>query len=554
MPAPLSMSFRSSLPVPVRTRGQAQFGEIIGRPREEEWERAATKRRACYGHEYGCSDRDGSFGYRASHDDPDSAWRSRASSQVTTPEGYPDAHYQQQQQVPLQSTLHGKKSAAGPANPYPDPDLDLTMTPEDACDLVFSPVTAAEGKRKRTLSQSASADGQGADDECGSAAAAAPPPASQAQANAPRGIETVDELQQHQAQQQQQQQIARFSLTSIMNTLLGGLPGKVWNFCCESTFRGFHAGGGKGYAMPASSGTATDMPVSLPKDEAQPLLEFNADTPTNADPALSHAECYPSPAGTPGQPRMTDTSHLLSTSAARRRLTLSDTGPNGLSSPWIVVRPPCVAKTSSSESHHLEDRRLHLRTSSAAASITSAPAAQEFHHSSSHSPAAAPPPRKLPRRNTILVQPSLPITPRPRHRARASLAGGGRKRQTLSAGRTHLPLRSGGMSSPLGGPTTLSSPLHDRQYGRELTADSKDWEYDSSDYGSVPGVGVLPSDHARSPASLEAQRLAAQLRRRERQEDADLRRLNRRLKAMIKEGQEALGTRIEIEDGFEDCS
>ncbi|KAL1985312.1 hypothetical protein VTN96DRAFT_7990 [Rasamsonia emersonii] len=54
-----------------------------------------------------------------------------------------------------------------------------------------------------------------------------------------------------------------------------------------------------------------------------------------------------------------------------------------------------------------------------------------------------------------------------------------------------------------------------------------------------------------SPASLEAQRLAAKVRRREREEDASIRRLNDQLKAMIREGREALGTRVEIDESID---
>ena len=51
-----------------------------------------------------------------------------------------------------------------------------------------------------------------------------------------------------------------------------------------------------------------------------------------------------------------------------------------------------------------------------------------------------------------------------------------------------------------------------------------------------------------SPVNLEVQRHAARLRRKEAAEDANLKRFNQQLKAMIKEGKEALGTRIEIEE------
>lgn len=54
-----------------------------------------------------------------------------------------------------------------------------------------------------------------------------------------------------------------------------------------------------------------------------------------------------------------------------------------------------------------------------------------------------------------------------------------------------------------------------------------------------------------SPLAVEAQRYAAKIRRREKEEDASIRRLNQQLKAMIREGKEALGTKIEIDDAMD---
>ena len=51
-----------------------------------------------------------------------------------------------------------------------------------------------------------------------------------------------------------------------------------------------------------------------------------------------------------------------------------------------------------------------------------------------------------------------------------------------------------------------------------------------------------------SPSSAETKRHVAQMRRRERQEDASLLRLNSQLETMIKEGKAALGTRVEVDD------
>ena len=58
----------------------------------------------------------------------------------------------------------------------------------------------------------------------------------------------------------------------------------------------------------------------------------------------------------------------------------------------------------------------------------------------------------------------------------------------------------------------------------------------------------LGSNKPDSPAGQEAQRYAAKIRKQEREEDASIRRLNQQLKAMIREGKEALGTRIEVDD------
>lgn len=115
--------------------------------------------------------------------------------------------------------------------------------------------------------------------------------------------------------------------------------------------------------------------------------------------------------------------------------------------------------------------------------------------------------RKVPRRSTAhrpqsrrsLVNPLRPITKRP----------------TLN------PVQPVAVAplSPTGRPSTpLKQPL-------------------SPTRASLPG----------SPASREAQRFAAQVRRREREEDASIQKMNDQLKALIREGREALGSRVEVD-------
>ncbi|KAL8974065.1 MAG: hypothetical protein Q9197_001704 [Variospora fuerteventurae] len=58
----------------------------------------------------------------------------------------------------------------------------------------------------------------------------------------------------------------------------------------------------------------------------------------------------------------------------------------------------------------------------------------------------------------------------------------------------------------------------------------------------------LTSPTRESPVSMEVQRHAARIRRRELEEDANLKRFNQQLKAMIREGKEALRTTVEVEE------
>lgn len=69
----------------------------------------------------------------------------------------------------------------------------------------------------------------------------------------------------------------------------------------------------------------------------------------------------------------------------------------------------------------------------------------------------------------------------------------------------------------------------------------------------APSRSPLSSTKHGSSKSANVQRYAARIRQRELQEDAKLRRVNQQLKAMIKEGKQALGTKFEIEDGFDNA-
>ncbi|KAG0160638.1 hypothetical protein PDIDSM_8168 [Penicillium digitatum] len=69
-----------------------------------------------------------------------------------------------------------------------------------------------------------------------------------------------------------------------------------------------------------------------------------------------------------------------------------------------------------------------------------------------------------------------------------------------------------------------------------------------SSVGSHSQGGLPPPSVRDTPASADMQRQAAKMRRKEREEDASIQRLNMQLQAMIREGKEALGTTVVVDD------
>lgn len=216
--------------------------------------------------------------------------------------------------------------------------------------------------------------------------------------------------------------------------LVGGVAGKVWDFCFTGAFRGFYAGGGRGYDVDPPP-TNADMTPSLDQSAWEKLHQANGST------AFTFS--------TPNEPF----------SSQKKQQTDND---------WVLVRNE---KTLSTPSPSQIPRRISRRS-------VATP------HSTPQRPGIRPSPKRT---SLIPVRPSSSL---PQHYQTS---------QTF----------------------TTSSPILDN--GLKTPKDS-------------------------SPLAAEAQRYAAKIRRREKEEDASIRRLNQQLKAMIREGKEALGTKIEIDD------
>ncbi|KLJ11188.1 hypothetical protein EMPG_13519 [Blastomyces silverae] len=258
---------------------------------------------------------------------------------------------------------------------------------------------------------------------------------------------------------------------STVVKIVGGVAGKVWDFCWSGPFRGFYAGGGQGYHM----GSEPQQPPP-PLQPHSPVEEPNA-----WQNVCEKDDVFSSSGGRQDGGIATVPGHFPVDSFHNNPRVFHNDH-DELQGNWVLVRNATKAKDTQED---------------------------DMSPSSTH-PSSA---RKIPRKSNSVT---------PRRVAVGRLA----KRQSVLT-----PAR----------PSSSSSSSHHHPHHHQL----------SSSHGKVsyePVKSSSPAKYGSSPASIEAQRLAARAKRREREEDASIRRLNQQLKAMIKEGKEALGTTIEIED------
>ena len=234
-----------------------------------------------------------------------------------------------------------------------------------------------------------------------------------------------------------------------------GVAGRVWEFCRMSAFRGFYAGGGRGYQMcepgHALEGDGRVWESYDEKDLVRSMDEGQALVP----------------GGFPDEDFIADyMSHDHTTPSRPAKRIQREKGEPDLGASWVMIGKNSARASRESSPSRISARKVPIRSS----------------------------PGRRPA-SKIGQRPILPAS-RPSF---TSFPGS----PALCPGR---PASFANSRSP------MSSPKHE------------------------------------SPVSADVQRHMARMRKRELEEDANLKRLNQQLKAMIKEGKEALGTKFEVEE------
>ncbi|KAF5020521.1 hypothetical protein F66182_7453 [Fusarium sp. NRRL 66182] len=302
---------------------------------------------------------------------------------------------------------------------------------------------------------------------------------------------------------------------SFAVSALGGVVGRVWEFCKTGSFRGFQAGGGKAFAM--HSGRVEelfDQHQHLPGRFPPPQDDYFSHEP-DADQHMN------SGASTPTAP-----------SAKRRHTDNRDE----LGRNWVMVTDEKPAELEAKPTP--PPRRPSYRPTPTPRSRNSGPSMATGRRISaaptSRCTSASTPTQ---RRSTTINRPSSrlshagsPSVPSLRPASSASFASFASPRSP-STSRIPQPTRRPDSIAP--SPTTKVSS-HRRSHSNASVASGR------------------TSAEASPRLNAEAKHLAARRKMEERDADVRINAFNKQLQDMIRQGREALGTTIEVEGNWED--
>ncbi|PNY27268.1 Uncharacterized protein TCAP_02808 [Tolypocladium capitatum] len=327
--------------------------------------------------------------------------------------------------------------------------------------------------------------------------------------------------------------------STVAFSTIGGVVGKVWEFCKAGAFKGFYAGGGRGYEMGAAEGGVVSDGPRCDHDAAErripgyfPQGEEHHHHPD--EPGEAYIDSRPS---TPSAP------------AAKRR----QTGPaDELGRNWVMVKEPRAGADGSTPRRQSPPHRPARRNRNQGPAVTTG---RRMSTPSSRGGLGGPisttstPRRYSNRLDAFAATPPAHEPPRPA--SSASFASPRPASPTKTAGRA-VPMTTTATSTasptshghcrrrPANPPASHPSLSHRRTHSNASTASSR---AGSGAAGEAQALDASPRLDA------EARKLAARRKMEERDADVRIAAFNKRLQDMIRQGKEALGTTVEVDGG-----
>lgn len=323
---------------------------------------------------------------------------------------------------------------------------------------------------------------------------------------------------------------------SFAFTTIGGVVGKVWQFCRDGAFKGFHAGGGRGYAMDEDGSIGDVSMFDSRMDDYQnipgqfPQAE-REEQHCDYDAYATDDRNIDSRASTPSQP-----------ATKRRQMDQTD----DLGRNWVVVNEPPTDERKPSRrppNHRPSPRNRNHGPSVATGRRISTPTARL-----STNPGSTP--RRPSSRAAFRDSPALE---QPRPASSASFAS------PRSPSPSKIPKAT---ASPVTHKSS-SQPTHSRR--RSVATGQSSYPPPFTHRRTHSGASIASprrggpdGDADASPRlNAEAKQLAARRKMEERDADVRIAAFNKRLQDMIRQGKEALGTTVDVEiegggDAWED--
>ncbi|SPN98487.1 uncharacterized protein DNG_01532 [Cephalotrichum gorgonifer] len=356
---------------------------------------------------------------------------------------------------------------------------------------------------------------------------------------------------------------------------IGGVVGRVWEFCSGAAFKGFYAGGGRGFAMAGQEEREEGTPLqTLPArngwgSEAETRnFEVPAATPSRTFEADERRRLDLNPARTfePDDGRVRDSPDSTpSHHTAKRRHINDEVGRN-----WVMVDDPgrrsrtgtpLGRRNRNSTASASSARRINVPVSRLGSgyppkSTAKSPAGQARRATAHSRVSHAGSPGLSAREPASFATQRSPVYPefeQPRASSRAQLSP---SRSQFSPSRTPLspsriPLSAGRMGHRRAESMTGASggrKGHARTGSLSDVGLSPVLSPPSSSAPPGAGTGSVGRKSVGSPRlDPEARELAARRAKEERDADVRIAAFNARLKDMIREGREALGTKFEVE-------
>jgi hypothetical protein len=293
--------------------------------------------------------------------------------------------------------------------------------------------------------------------------------------------------------------------------VVGSVVGKVWEFCKAGAFRGFSAGGGKSY----------DIQTGQPHTPIQNNFWQGGEQQAMMLGELRERESTPIPGQFIDEDFVSDNMDRYQLeltpprATKRRQLDKSD---SDLTHNWVMVPNSGSAKRMPAPQTKAPTRHNISTASTVNRRLNSTAPTRPVLRANGRRPI-------IPSRTSVSHAGSPGLNPaRP-----ASFAS------PRSPGGSRIPVPSN------------TSPISNKNIAIVAA-------------GGTVGVGSRGNGPVNiasttSPASIEVQRWAAKRRQEEKEADEAMRKLNAQLKAMIREGKEALGTKVEVElDDAEELS